>query len=106
LLFQLTTQSNTTMATSTMIAETCFMSKPLDPILQVLKVEAIDRIASVVDELPKYKQHFAALITNFTVEDMLSLMNTIFRDNDFKASAYYKLYNKYFDEIEDLIHRM
>jgi hypothetical protein len=89
-----------------MIAETCFMSKPLDPHLQILKVEAIDRIASVVDELPKYKQPFAVLIANFTVEDMLTLMNTIFRDTDFKASAYYRLYNKYFDEIEDLIHRM
>ena len=89
-----------------MIAETTFISKQLDPIIQTLKVEAIDRIDSVVDELPKYKMHFAALIDNFTVEDMLYLMNMIFRDNDFKASAYYKLYNKYFDEIEDLIHIM
>lgn len=95
-----------TMPSNTMIAETSFIIKEFDPLLHLLKVEAIDRIESVVDELPKYKQPFQTLIDNFTVEDMLYLMNIIFRDNDFKASAYYKLYNNYFDEIEDLIHRM
>lgn len=94
------------MATAIMIAETSFISKPVDQMLQQLKVEAIDRIDSVVDELPKYKEAFQTLIDNFTIEDMLSLMNAIFRDHDFKASAYYKLYNNYFDEIEELIHKM
>jgi hypothetical protein len=100
------TMCNATMLNNNLIAETSFIAKQLDPILRVLKSEAIDRIDSVVDELPKYKTHLTALINNFTIEDMLYLMNTIFRDNDFKASAYYKVYNKYFDEIEDLIHTM
>ena len=89
-----------------MIAETSFIVNEFDPNLNALKVEAIDRIESVVDELPKYKLAFQTLIDNFTVEDMLYLMNIIFRDTDFKLSAYYTLYNKYFDEIEELIHLM
>jgi hypothetical protein len=36
-----------------MIAETSFILKELDPIL-MLKNEAIDRLASVVGDLPKY----------------------------------------------------
>lgn len=72
--------------------------------IHLLKHEAIDRLDSVVDDLPKYKKNLQDLITNFTVDDVLSLMNTIYRDKDFKSSVYYQLYNDYFDEIEDLIH--
>lgn len=94
------------MITANMIDETSFISKRLILNLQTLKIEAIDRIHSVVDELPKFKQSFEFLIENFTIEDTLCLINIIFRDKDFKSSVYYKRYNTYFDEIEELIHRM
>jgi hypothetical protein len=94
----------TTAMVRTMIAETSFIEKvPSNRDLNMLKHEAIDRLDSVVDDLPKYKKELKNLIENFTVEDMLSLMNVIYRDTDFKSSAYYKRYNGYFDEIEDLI---
>ena len=83
------------------IAETSFITMPS---IQMLKHEALDRLDSVIDDLPKYKPHFNELIINFKVEDMLALMNTIYRDNEFKSSLYYKKYNEYFDEIEELIH--
>lgn len=83
------------------IAETSFI---IMPSIQMLKHEALDRLDSVVGDLPKYKPHFNELIINFKVEDMLALMNTIYRDNEFKSSLYYKKYNEYFDEIEELIH--
>jgi hypothetical protein len=72
--------------------------------IHLLKHEAIDRLNSIVVILPKYKKNLQDLIVNFTVDDVLCLMNTIYRDKDFKSSAYYQLYNDYFDEIEDLIH--
>jgi hypothetical protein len=73
--------------------------------LELLKNEAIDRLDSIVDDLPKYKEKLNALILNFTVDEMLQLMNHIYRDRDFKASQYFSLYNRYFDEIEDLIYK-
>jgi hypothetical protein len=88
----------------TMIAETTFIRNIPDKI-HLLKNEAIDRLDSVVDDLPKYKIQFEELIEKFTIEDMLCLMNAIYRDSDFKASIYYKIYDQYFDEIEDLIHK-
>jgi hypothetical protein len=92
-----------------MIAETSFMTKCLDdkrpyPI-QLLKNEAIDRLDSVVGDLPKYKKNLEKLIANFAVDEMLQLINTIYRDKDFKSSLYYRRYSEYFDEIEDLIHK-
>uniref|UniRef100_A0A6C0IJY2 Uncharacterized protein n=1 Tax=viral metagenome TaxID=1070528 RepID=A0A6C0IJY2_9ZZZZ len=74
--------------------------------IKLLKHEAIDRLDSVVDDLPKYKKNLKELIANFTVDDMLYLINTIYRDTEFKSSLYYKIYNEYFDEIEELIHIM
>jgi hypothetical protein len=96
-----------------MIAETSFIinhschsqSQSQSLAFQLLKHEAIDRLDSVVDDLPKYKQNLQALIVNFEVDNMLYLMNIIHRDSDFKASAHYPVYNKYFDEIEELIHK-
>ncbi len=93
-----------------MIAETSFIiNAPNGPgpdhLIHLLKHEAIDRLDSVVDDLPKYKKNLEELIINFTIDDMLGLMNTIYRDNDFKTSVYYRLYDQYFDEIEDLIHK-
>ena len=76
------------------------------PTIQLLKNEAIDRLDSVVKDLPKYKPNLTDLIRNFTVEEVLGLINTIHRDSDFQASVYFRLYNEYFDEIEELIHRM
>jgi hypothetical protein len=93
-------------ATATMINETSFVTKPVDQVLRLLKAESFDRLDSVIDELPKYKAPFLTLIDNFTIEDMLSLINTIFRDHEFKTSVYYKIYDTYFDEIEELIHKM
>ena len=69
----------------------------------MIKVEAIDRLSSVVDDLPKYKAEFADLIRNFTIDKTLKMLNIIDRDNEFKTSKYYKIYNEYFDEIEDMI---
>jgi len=74
--------------------------------IHVLKHEAIDRLDSVIDDLPKYKKNLEELIINFTVDDVLYLMNTIYRDKDFKCSVYYGIYNGYFDEIEELIHTL
>ena len=73
--------------------------------LKLLKNEAIDRLDSVVKDLPKYKGNLAELIDKFNIDGMLNLMNTIYRDGEFRASAYYRIYNVYFDEIEDLIHQ-
>ena len=86
---------------ATMIAETSLIE--MTPI-HMLKYEAIDRLHSVVNNMPKYKKRFEELIINFTIDNMLLLINTIYRDKDFKSSKYYRLYNKYFDEIEELIH--
>ncbi len=87
-----------------MIANTCFIKKELDPTI-LLKNETIDRLASVVGDLPKYKKQLEELIVKFTVDDVLQLINAIYRDQDFKCSIYYRIYNEYFDEIEDLIHK-
>jgi hypothetical protein len=89
-----------------MIGETSFISNAArrPDKISMLRVESIDRIHSVVDDLPKYKKKLDELIVMFTVEDMLALMNTIYRDKDFKNLVYYRVYNEYFDEIEDLIH--
>jgi len=87
-----------------MIVETSFILKESYHI-KLLKNEAIDRLASVVGDLPKYKQKLDDLIVNFTVDDMMDLINTIYRDQEFKCSVYYIIYNQYFDEIEDLIHK-
>ena len=87
-----------------MIAETSFILKKIDPIL-MLKNEAIDRLASVVGDLPKYKKQLEELIVKFTVDDVVQLINAIYRDQEFKSSAYYGLYNDYFDEIEDMIYK-
>lgn len=86
-----------------MIAKTNFIMKNHDPMF-CLKHEAIDRLDSVVNDLPKYKKLFKELIVNFTVDDMLYLINTIYRDKEFKSSKYYRVYNQYFDEIEELIY--
>ena len=90
---------------ATMIVETSFMleERP-DPIL-LLKNEAIDRLDSIVYDLPKYKKQLEELIVNFTVDDMLWLINEIYRDSDFKCSEYYRVYNEYFDEIEELMYK-
>lgn len=92
---------------SMMLAETSFITIPKKSVdkITLLKNEAIDRLDPVVCDLPKYKKKLEELIVNFTVDDMLRLMNIIDRDNEFKCSRYYKLYNSYFDEIEDLIHK-
>jgi len=90
----------------TSITETIFIITPKIPDkIILLKNEAIDRLDSVVCELPKYKKNLDDLIINFTVDDMLHLMNMIDRDYEFKCSQYYIIYNNYFDEIEDLIHK-
>jgi hypothetical protein len=88
-----------------MIAKTSFIQKKIDTNL-MLKNEAIDRLASVVDDLPKYKKQLEELIVKFTVDDVIQMINTIYRDQDFKSSAYYRLYNEYFDEIEDLMYNL
>jgi hypothetical protein len=87
-----------------MLAETSFIVVDIKPI-NMLKHEAIDRLYSVADDHPKYKAQLEELIKNFTVEDMLYLMNTIYRDEEFRSSQHFKLYNRYFDEIEDLTHK-
>jgi hypothetical protein len=86
---------------ATMVAERSFILKR--PIHR-LKSEAIDRLDSVVDDLPKYKEQFEELIVNFTVDNVIWLINAIYRDKEFKSSVYYRRYSEYFDEIEDLIH--
>jgi len=73
--------------------------------IHLIKNEAIDRLNAVVGDLPKYKKPFENLIVNFTVDETLRLIQIIHRDKDFKRSAYYRLYNRYFDEIEELIHQ-
>jgi len=70
----------------------------------LLKSETLDRLDSVVDELPKYKKNFNKLNNDFTVDNALKMLNIIDRDKDFKLSKYYIRFNQYFDEIEELIH--
>ena len=86
-----------------MILETSFITT--DPILILLKNEAIDRLDSIVDNLLKYKKQLEELIINFTIDNMLCLISIICQDNDFKTSLYYKLYNKYLEEIQELIYK-
>jgi hypothetical protein len=86
-----------------MIAETSFNINGPDPI-QLLKNEAIDRLDSIVNDLPKYKKKLENLIDNFKIDDMLLLINHIDRDKEFKSSVYRGRYSEYFDEIEELIH--
>lgn len=69
----------------------------------LIRSEAIDRLHSVVDDLPKYKREFVELIGNFTIDKTLTMLRVIDRDHDFKTSKYYNLYNRYFDEIEEMI---
>ena len=90
---------------TTMISKTGFLVKEIDTNV-MLKNEAIDRLASVVCDIPKYKKQLQKLIVNFTVDDVVQMINEIYRDSEFKKSAYYRLYNEYFDEIEDLIHNL
>jgi len=72
--------------------------------LHLLKNEAIDRLDSVVNDIPKYKKNLEKLMVDFIIDDMLRLINIIDRDKEFKTSRYYRRYSVYFDEIEDLIH--
>jgi hypothetical protein len=72
--------------------------------IQALKHESIDRLNTIVSDLPKYKKDLDKLIVHFTIDYMLSLINLIYKDNEFKSSIYYERYNKYFDEIEEFIH--
>ena len=69
----------------------------------MLKSEAIDRLNSVVTDLPKYKKELIDLITNFTIDKTLKMLHIIDRDREFKTSQYYHLYTTYFDEIEEMI---
>jgi hypothetical protein len=85
-------------------ADTSFIIKN-PQLFNQLKHESIDRLYSLADDLPKYKETLKTLIANFTIEDMLYLMNTIYRDHDFKNFKYYTIYNTYFDEIEELTHK-
>ena len=89
---------------ATMIAETSFIISSPDP-LHLLKNEAIDRLASIVNDLPKYKKNLENLIDNFKIDDTLWLINIMDRDQDFKTSVYRARYIEYFDEIEELIHK-
>jgi len=84
-----------------MLAETIAIRR--DP-FHLLKNEAIDRLDSVVTDIPKYKKNLEKLMVDFIIDDMLRLINIIYRDKEFKTSRYYRRYNDYFDEIEDLIH--
>jgi hypothetical protein len=70
-----------------------------------LKHEAIDRLHSVANDFPKYKEMLETLTLNFTIDDMLFMMNRIDRDAEFKRSLHYMVYNEYFDEIEELTHK-
>jgi hypothetical protein len=70
----------------------------------LLKSETLDRLDSVVYELPKYKNYFNKLNNDFTIDNALKMLNIIDRDKDFKLSKYYIRFNQYFDEIEELIH--
>jgi hypothetical protein len=90
-----------------MIVETSFITNTINETnsILLLKNEAIDRLDSIINDLPKYKNKLEELILNFTVIDMLYLINIIYRDNEFRFLEYYKVYNKYFDEIEELIHK-
>lgn len=71
-----------------------------------LKREAIDRLNSVVADLPKYRNDFTDLMSNFTIDKTLKMLYTIDRDREFKSSKYYDLYSIYFDEIEDMIFKV
>ena len=71
---------------------------------KLLKSETLDRLDSVVYELPKYKNYFNKLNNDFTVDNALKMLNIIDRDKDFKLSKYYIRFNQYFDEIEESIH--
>jgi hypothetical protein len=60
----------------TMLAESNFIFKEPEPI-ELLKNEAIDRLASVVGGLPKYKNKLEELIVNFTVDDKHNIIGCL-----------------------------
>ena len=84
------------------INETSFITNLPDIKMQLLKTEVIDRLESIVDDLPKYNQAFQKLIVCFNMDSTKYLIDAIYRDNDFKSSPYYKLYNQYLEEIIEL----
>lgn len=71
--------------------------------VQLLRAEVIDRLHPITCDLPKYKNKLDELIDNFTIEETINLIITIYKDSEFKSSMYYNLYCEYFDEIEELI---
>ena len=86
-----------------MIRETSFTIDSYN--ITLLKNETIDRIESIVCDLPKYKKQFNELIVNFSIDNMQQLIKIIYEDADFKSSKYHSLYNTYIYEIENLIHK-
>jgi hypothetical protein len=86
-----------------MIKETSFTIDSYN--ITLLKNETIDRIESIVCNMPQYKKQFDELIVNFSIDNMQQLIKIIYEDTDFKSSKYYVLYNTYIYEIENLIHK-
>ena len=68
------------------------------------KNETFDRLGSFAVDMPKYLNDITVLKNNFTIDNVLELMRRIDRDTEFKKWNYRNIYNRYFDEIEDMIY--
>jgi hypothetical protein len=71
--------------------------------VSTFKEETLDRMGSFASDMPKYQRDYEKLIINFTVDQVLSWLRVIDRDNEFKNSRYRNIYNIYFDEIEEMV---
>ena len=70
------------------------------------KNEVLDRMGSLVSDMPKYQNKFNELMMHFTIDSVLTILTSIDKDSDFKCCEYRNVYSVYFDEIEEMIFRL
>ena len=70
------------------------------------KNEVLDRMGSLVSDMPKYQSMFDEIMTHFTIDGVLTFLRSIDKDSDFKRCKYRNVYSVYFDEIEEMIFRL
>ena len=70
------------------------------------KNEVLDRMGSLVSDMPKYQSMLDEIMMHFTIDGVLTFMTSIDKDSDFKRCKYRNVYSVYFDEIEEMIFRL
>jgi hypothetical protein len=70
------------------------------------KNEVLDRMGSLVSDMPKYQSMLDEIMMHFTIDGVLTFLRSIDKDSDFKHWKYRNVYSVYFDEIEEMIFRL